>query len=140
MEHFHLTHLPDGFEVRMSASLTLVDRAVDETKRLLKSRNIKSPLFATIITIREGLTNAVRHGVADGESDIRFAIMVGSRTIRMEFEDNGPGFDWEHAFKTETPTDAEGGRGIEIIRQYSHSMVYSKGGRLLHVTIRRASL
>jgi anti-sigma regulatory factor (Ser/Thr protein kinase) len=54
----------------------------------------------------------------------------------MEFEDRGPGFDWQTMVETQSPTDSEGGRGIEIMRKYCHNMVYSKRGSHLHISIR----
>ena len=137
MAQFNVTPLPDGLEIRMAASLSLVDDAVDAVKSLCMEKGFTHGLFAIIITMREGLTNAVRHGAMNSDSQpVRFAIMFGKRTIRMEFEDKGPGFDWASAIETIAPSNSEGGRGLEIIRRYCHSVVYSDNGRQLHITIR----
>ena len=136
MDGFYLTPLPHGFEVRMKASLALVDTAVEEARTLCMKKGIENSLFATLITIREGLTNAVRHGsILDKTAWIRFSFCVENQVIQMEFEDQGPGFDWKKALETTAAPESESGRGLQIIRLYSHSMAYSKNGRLLHVTI-----
>ena len=137
MNPFSLKKTPHGLEIEMQASLTLVDRAVEEVKAFCKEHGLSRSLFSVIITMREGLTNAVRHGAPLSPGDpVRFSILLGDNTIHMEFEDKGPGFDWQTMIETEAATDSEGGRGIEIMRKYCHNIVYSKRGRHLHITIR----
>lgn len=125
-----------GFEIHMRASLTLVDRAVDEVKAFCKIQGLSSSLFAIMITMREGLTNAVRHGSSlYPDAMVRFSILVTGRIIHMEFEDDGPGFDWQTQVTTQSATNSEGGRGIEIMRRYCHNIVYKKQGSHLYITI-----
>jgi anti-sigma regulatory factor (Ser/Thr protein kinase) len=137
MNLFSLKKKPNSLEIHMQASLTLVDRAVEEVKAFCGEHGLSRSLFTVIITMREGLTNAVRHGSALSRDDpVRFSILLGDNIIHMEFEDKGPGFDWQTMIETQVATDSEGGRGIEIMRKYCHNIVYSKRGRLLRVTIR----
>ena len=127
----------NGLNIIMHPSLSLVDRAVDEVKAFCRSQDLSHALFAIIITMREGLTNAVRHGapLSPGDS-VRFTLRVTDATIHMEFEDSGPGFDWKTRIHTQSATDSEGGRGIEIMRKYCHDVVYSKQGARLSIIIR----
>ena len=128
---------PDGLEIDMGASLELVDSAVDHVTGLCRTRGLGRHIFAIVIIMREGLTNAVRHGAhLDPSKPVRFSICFEKHYVHMEFEDHGPGFDWRKAFEAISSPNSEGGRGIEIIRQYSHSFCYRKEGRLLQVTIR----
>lgn len=137
MNPFTLKKKPDGLEIEMQASLTLVDRAVEEVKAFCREHDLSRSLFTIMITMREGLTNAVRHGAALSPDDpVRFSILLGDNIVHMEFEDKGPGFDWQTMVETQSPTDSEGGRGIEIMRKYCHNMVYSKRGSHLHISIR----
>jgi len=136
MNPFVLTKKPDGLDIDMQPSLTLVDRAVDEVTAFCRQRGISDALFAIAITMREGLTNAVRHGSAlSPDAPVRFSIFLADDTIHMEFEDKGPGFDWQTMIETQTASDSEGGRGLEIMRKYCHNMVYSKRGCHLRLTI-----
>ncbi|SCY70637.1 ATP-binding protein [Desulfoluna spongiiphila] len=137
MTHFAVTKKNDGLEINMQASLALVDRAVDEVTVFCRERGISRSLFAIVITMREGLTNAVRHGASlSPDSPVRFSIFLTDDTIHMEFEDKGPGFDWQTMIDTQAASDSEGGRGIEIMRKYCHNMAYSKRGCRLHLSIR----
>jgi len=137
MNPFVLTQKADGLEIDMQASLALVDRAVDEVTEFCRNHGISRSLFAIVITMREGLTNAVRHGSSLApDSPVRFSIFLADDTIHMEFEDKGPGFDWQTMIDTQAASDSEGGRGIEIMRKYCHNMAYSKRGCHLHLTIR----
>lgn len=137
MNPFVLKKSPHGLEIEMLASLTLVDRAVEEVKVFCREHGLSRSLFAIIITMREGLTNAVRHGSALSPDDsVRFSIRIDKGLVHMEFEDNGPGFDWQSIIHMQSATDSEGGRGLEIMRKYCQSMTYSKRGNHLHITIR----
>ena len=127
----------NGLNIIMHPSLSLVDRAVDEVKAFCRSQDLSHALFAIIITMREGLTNAVRHGAPlSPENSVQFTIRVTDATIHMEFEDFGPGFDWEARIQTQSATNSEGGRGIEIMKKYCHDVTYTKQGARLSITIR----
>lgn len=140
MNPFVVTKKADGLEIDMQASLALVDRAVDEVTAFCRQRGISNALFAIIITMREGLTNAVRHGSSlSPDAQVRFSIFLADDTVHMEFEDKGPGFDWQTMIDSQAASDSEGGRGIEIMRKYCHNMAYSKRGCHLHLTIRVAA-
>ncbi len=126
----------EGLEIHMQASFSLVDRAVEEVKVFCQEKGLSTSLFAIIITMREGLTNAVRHGSSlSPDAPVRFSIRVRESMIHMEFEDKGPGFDWQTQVNIESATNSEGGRGIEIMRRYCHTVVYSKEGSHLYITI-----
>ncbi|WP_300669807.1 ATP-binding protein [Desulfoluna sp.] len=136
MEPFSLKKMPDGLEIRMKPSLILVDRAVEEVKTFCRQRDLSLSLFAIIITMREGLTNTIRHGsVLCPDDPIRFSLLLDENTLQMEFEDQGPGFDWQATIKKKRATNSEGGRGLEIIQKYCHTMVYSQRGNHLHITL-----
>ncbi|VFQ44073.1 ATP-binding protein [Desulfoluna butyratoxydans] len=137
MNPFVVTTKANGLEIDMQASLALVDRAVDEVTAFCRQHGISNALFAIIITMREGLTNAVRHGSSlSPDAQVHFSIFLADDTVHMEFEDKGPGFDWQTMIDSQAASDSEGGRGIEIMRKYCHNMAYSKRGCHLHLTIR----
>lgn len=134
---FVLKKRPDGLQIDMQASLTLVDRAVEEVRAFCRDRGLDHALFAIVITMREGLTNAVRHGSAlCPDAPVRFSLTLENDTLHMDFEDRGPGFDWQTMIRTQVASDSEGGRGIEIMKKYCQDIAYSKRGSHLHLTIR----
>ena len=59
---FESESLPHGRALRFSASLAMLDRAVDEAVSFLASRKAAGSLFDVKLLLREALLNAVLHG------------------------------------------------------------------------------
>lgn len=137
-ERFDITETHDTIEINFSSTMKNVDRTCDELikfcKSLFKNGIIKDQFFGLNLVIREGLTNAVKHGNGlDPEKPVRCFMQIDSSgKIYMEIEDQGDGFDW-HKFKGKSFYDvlSDHGRGLVIMRLYCPDHEYNKKGNLL---------
>jgi serine/threonine-protein kinase RsbW len=84
--------------------------------------------------IREGLTNAVRHGNnCDVEKLVRFSVFLEKSSISFTIEDQGAGFDWKNMDVSIRKPDMETGRGLWIIREYAHEYEFNPRGNILYL-------
>lgn len=90
--------------------------------------------FPLNLVIREGLTNAVRHGnKCDPEKTVRFSVLLEKSYISFTIEDQGTGFNWENTNFSIRKPNQETGRGLWIIRQYAHEYSFNTKGNILHL-------
>ncbi|MBX3409739.1 MAG: ATP-binding protein [Phycisphaeraceae bacterium] len=98
----------------------------------------KAAIFAIRLSFNEAISNAFRHGHATLPADLPvfFTYAVAADQVRIEIEDQGPGFD---PSTVPDPTLEENiergsGRGLLLIRSYMASAEYNaKGNRLAMV-------
>ncbi len=114
-----------------------IDYACEESTRYLRSEitNIGDQLFAINLVIREGLTNAIRHGnKGDPQKQVRFLLSIKKGpSLFMEIADQGDGFDWKKETGKVPDDDKEHGRGIQIMRMYFDDYVYNEKGNILYL-------
>ncbi len=134
---FEIVHTPDSMEFVFSSTFENIDDACEKALDYLSSRiaNIKPMLFSINLVIREGLTNAVRHGNGnDPEKLVHFFVnIVEDRLIQLVIKDEGKGFDWRRQKLARLPDDAEHGRGISIIGTYFNDYYYNDAGNILYL-------
>jgi serine/threonine-protein kinase RsbW len=83
------------------------------------------------LAIAEGFTNAVRHAHRDKSPDtlIELEVEIHSTLLEIRIWDEGPGFDIDTFLQTQPLTideNAEGGRGLSLIRQIADELTYSR--------------
>lgn len=120
-----------------SSTFEHIDDVCERTTAFLKDGidGIDKQLFAINLVLREGLTNAVRHGNAGiREKVVKFALMVTKdQFIRVTIEDQGEGFDWKKQ-QTALPDDADDhGRGFMIMQTYFDTCAYNEKGNILYL-------
>ncbi len=119
-----------------SSTLEGIDSVAEEVKVLMAESGLPEHSFGVRIVMREGLTNAVRHGNKNKpEKLVRFEINIKGDTLTMIIEDQGDGFDWKKikagcCHKNDSvPLDH--GRGFPIIDEYFDDYRYNKKGNVL---------
>ncbi len=119
-----------------SSTLDSIDRVAEEVKILLADSGLTAHSFGVRIVMREGLTNAVRHGNKNDPAKlVRFEMVIQKDLLTMIIEDQGEGFDWEAVKATscyepeEAPLDH--GRGFPIIDEYFDGYRYNNKGNVL---------
>ncbi len=135
---FDIAETHDTIEINFSSTMKNVDRACDELmkfcKRFFTNDIIKEHFFGLNLVIREGLTNAVKHGNRlDPEKPVRCLMKIGEQgKIYMEIEDQGDGFDWcKFKEKSFYNVLSDHGRGLVILRLYCPDHEYNQKGNLL---------
>ena len=63
------------------------------------------------------MSNAVRHARVDGNGTLGLNIEIGSRVVRVEVVDGGPGFDSTKIVRS--PGADEGGWGLFLVEEMS---------------------
>ncbi len=132
---FEVVQTSDSINFHFSSTMKNIDEVCDRCTSYLVSKieGVAKQLFAINLVMREGLTNAVRHGNAGNpEKKVKFLLMITQNQIlKLIIEDEGDGFDWRNQ-KEEGPRDDEDhGRGIIIIDTYFTSYSYNEKGNIL---------
>ncbi len=125
----------DSIDFTFSSTMKNIDRACDQTIQYLQSKieGIEKQIFPINLVIREGLTNAVRHGNAnDPDKIVRFLVtIVDNELLKLMIEDEGNGFDWRTQQSQELPEDETHGRGIIIMDTYFSQYSFNEKGNIL---------
>jgi serine/threonine-protein kinase RsbW len=127
----------DQFEVTIP-SVTSAGEAIQE--RILNALNdleySARDVFGVRLALEEALVNAIKHGNGmDPDKSVRIACEVSGEQVRIEIQDEGPGFIPD---ELDDPTEDEnldrpGGRGIMLMRAFMSSVIYNQIGN--HVTL-----
>lgn len=140
---FTILETPESITITFSSSMKNIDRTCNEAMRFIAdwfesvnySNEFKNNIFPIQLVMREGLTNAVRHGNRlDTCKTVKCCIrMTQNRLIHMEIEDEGEGFDWKKKRPKDIGIDetSEHGRGLLIIDKYFSKYWYNKVGNKL---------
>lgn len=134
---FDVLREPDRLIVRFSSVLELIDRAAEEVKILMDEAGLEKHSFGVRIVMREGLTNAVRHGNKnDVDKLVKFEIDLRDNKLIMIIEDEGEGFDWRRVKENCWPDENAGipqdhGRGFPIMHEYFSEYSYNEKGNIL---------
>lgn len=119
----------DSLKIRFSSTMDNVDGAVEKTKTFLEEKGLSSNVFAISLVMREGLTNAVKHGnVYNLDKTVNYSLSIKDKRLIMEIEDEGMGFDWRTEKKRQIDTHSDHGRGLHIIQQYFSDFTYNDSG------------
>ncbi len=124
-------------DLRFFSSVECIDNVCKTVTRFLESRKaLFSPhLFSINLVMREGLTNAVRHGNKGDPGktvDVEIEI-VREQVLKVCIADQGDGFDWHRVQETAMPDDADHGRGMPIMKAYFNRCQYNQKGNILYL-------
>jgi len=132
---FELKKYENGLDIRFSSTLAHIDEVCTSVTQFMKSRgkNFYSHIFAVNLVVREGLTNAVRHGNKnDPDKMVGFRMEIDpSQTIQIRIQDQGDGFDWQAARQAQQFEQEDHGRGMPIMETYCDGYEYNSTGNVL---------
>ena len=98
-QNLNIEYAEQSVCITFQSDLELIDAVVKEAVDYLRSKlkDIKEHLFAVNLVLREGLTNAVRHGNASEIlKKVTLLLDLHDKTrIKIVIEDEGEGFDWK---------------------------------------------
>ena len=131
--HFVGTMDPvEEFEVQIPSETEAGQQAGQRIIALLERLNWPpKDVFGVRLALEEALVNAIKHGNRmDAEKNVRIACQVSHEKVRIEIEDEGSGFDWNHL---PDPTDIENlekpcGRGVMLMRAFMNVVEYNEQG------------
>ncbi len=118
-----------ALKISFGSTMENIDRVDAETRRFVNDLGIKCDIFGISLVLREGLTNAVRHGNAfDKKKKIYYSLKLQDNSLIMDIEDQGEGFDWREVQKKNPVDDADHGRGLRIMQAYFSEYSYNEKG------------
>lgn len=126
----------EQFEVVIPSD-TEAGQAVQEriVSRLESLEYSMRDVFGVRLALEEALVNAIKHGNGlDPDKTVRVNCLIEDDLLRVEIEDQGPGFNMSDV---PDPTAEENlerpcGRGIMLIRSFMTSVEYNaKGNRVV---------
>ena len=126
----------EQFEV-ISPSATEAGQAVQEriVSRLESLEYSVRDVFGVRLALEEALVNAIKHGNGlDPDKTVRVNCLIEDDLLRVEIEDQGPGFNMG---EVPDPTAEENlerpcGRGIMLIKSFMTNVEYNaKGNRVV---------
>jgi serine/threonine-protein kinase RsbW len=121
-----------------SSSMDTIDKIDIETRDMLKGELDESRIFALSLCMREGLTNAIKHGNRlDPEKVAHCTLTIDEKEIIIDIEDQGEGFDWQEISRTIPDPQLEHGRGLTIIKEYCSEFRYNEKGNKLTMIIQK---
>ena len=127
----------DRASFTFASSMDTIDEVIIEAIDYLYARmdHVKEHAFAINLVLREGLTNAVRHGNDnDPGKMVRLMLDVSqSELLKVSIEDEGQGFDWKSLSTENLPEDQDYGRGIIIMDSYFTRYSYNDAGNTLYL-------
>lgn len=134
---FEVLRNADSISFVFSSTYDNIDEVCDRVTQFLKSliQNIEKQLFSINLVIREGLTNAIRHGnKGDPEKTVKCLMTIENfKLIKIVIEDQGEGFDWRKQRTTTIKEDEEHGRGVSIMETYFSDCSYNEKGNILYL-------
>lgn len=133
---FKVRETTDSIGFIFSSTMENIDEVCKKTISYLTAiLEIDEQKFAINLVLREGLTNAVRHGNANNpEKLVMFDLnIMDSDCIKIVIEDQGDGFDWKSHQTKELSDQEDHGRGIIIMKTYFNSYSYNKKGNILYL-------
>ena len=132
---FERVEYPNGLMITFSTGMVNVDKACDVVMGYLKGNVPQAGphLFAINLAMREGLTNAVRHGNRyDPETLIFLRMSLESRNmVVLTIQDQGKGFSWQEADACIPDDGSDHGRGLAIMRAYCTDYSFNQKGNIL---------
>lgn len=131
----------EHFEIRIPSDtaegLAVQERIIARMEELKFSTR---DCFGMRLALEEALVNAIKHGNGlDPEKFVRVCCDLSDESVRVEIEDEGPGFNPEDI---PDPTEEEflerpGGRGIMLMRHYMSNIEYNDRGNMIILEKRR---
>ena len=104
----------------------------DEIIRALEARRFSDhDLFGIRLALEEAVVNAIKHGNGnDPAKSVRIAYQVDDDRVRIEIEDQGPGFNPDEIPDPTLPENLErpSGRGIMLMRSFMNVVQFNDRG------------
>ena len=122
----------EAFEVTIPSDTEAGQSVQERIIKLLEELNYPPrDIFGVRLALEEALVNAIKHGNGmDPDKSVRVDCRVNRDSVRIEIEDEGPGFQPEDV---PDPTEDENlekpcGRGIMLMRAFLSLVEYNASG------------
>jgi anti-sigma regulatory factor (Ser/Thr protein kinase) len=133
---FEIKKSAKNLNMCFSSVLQNIDRAADELRIFLIGIGKKSQSFHPLLVTREALINAITHGNhCDKLRNVHLDVVYQSEQLEIDVTDEGDGFQWEKTMHKKHDDTIDHGRGLQIMKLYSHDIQYNAKGNQVKLTI-----
>lgn len=127
---------PEKFELAIPSDTTVAQEVQERIVAELEKRNYTSrDVFGVRLSLEEAITNAIRHGNGNDKSlKVKIKCEISNEMMRVEIEDEGPGFTPSDVPDPTSDENLElaGGRGVLLMEAYMTKVEYNaKGNKVL---------
>lgn len=133
---FEIQKSAKNLTMTFSSVLENIDRAADELRIFLTGLGKKSQAFHPLLITREALINAITHGNhCDEKKQVHMNVLYQPEQLEIDVTDEGNGFCWNTIMNKECDDTIDHGRGIQIMKLYSHQIQYNTKGNQVKLSI-----
>ena len=115
-------------------NLRLVEKVIDEVSFEV---DMSDEVYGNVlVATMEATNNAIIHGNnSDPNKQVKIAIQVVERELKIHIEDQGIGFDYQSVPDPTAPENLEKihGRGIFLMERLSDEILYLEEGRIVEL-------
>ena len=138
---------PEPETLVVQARLSEIERVGEWTEALAGRLDLPpSTSFAIQLCFEEAISNAIRHGLADGaadeakDADIHLALDRRDGCVMITIADSGIPFDPRGAAPPAVPSGLDdaviGGQGINLMKKFAQHMDYERRDGMNRLTLR----
>ncbi|QDT64669.1 ATP-binding protein [Calycomorphotria hydatis] len=132
----------ENFEITIPNDTAEGQRVQERIVTLMEQHNFPDrDVFGVRLSLEEALVNAIKHGNGmDPDKSVKIGCWVAEHLVRVEIEDEGPGFQPEEVPDPTLDENLERpcGRGIMLMRSFMNSCEYVGRGNKVVLEKRRA--
>ncbi len=125
----------DQFEVVIPSQYEAGQAVVERIMTLVQPVGFQDrDLFGIRLSVDEAVTNAIKHGnQSHPDKTVRIGFHLDERKVRIEIEDQGPGFRPEDVPDPTAPENLErpNGRGLMLMREFMTRIQYNAKGNVV---------
>lgn len=132
MQQFHALIQTTSLRLDFTSSYLHVDTAVATVRAFLQHAGVPYDEFALHLVLREGLTNAVKHGNHEQpQRRVRCEVRLEPEALHIAIADEGAGFCWQRYYADEVGPGVPHGRGLWLMRAYGFDVSHTTRGNVL---------
>jgi len=118
----------------LNENIRIIESFIDNAKDRFK---LNDDIYGNImIAVTESVNNAIKHGNASNpKKNVLLSMGLNEDTLKVEVEDEGPGFDYENLPDPTAPEniDKPSGRGIFLMKQLADEVHFKNNGTLVEL-------
>ncbi|MGE3540082.1 MAG: ATP-binding protein [Candidatus Tectimicrobiota bacterium] len=109
-----------------------VDTAIATVSTFLRHKHIACNVFALALVLREGMTNAIKHGNHENPGQrVVCELRVEPAALHISIADEGPGFCWQRHRIEAVRAHVPHGRGLWLMHVYGFDVSHNSRGNVL---------
>lgn len=129
-------------QIVIKSTIEEINKIEQFVEEILKVNKVSEESYGNIlISVLEGVNNAINHGNGGDESkdvEISYYISENKKNIVFKIKDQGPGFEYNNLPDPTAPENIEklGGRGVFLMKQLADMVIFENNGATVELSFR----